>query len=317
MLTFLGDGPMRFCTGLSRRNFLQVGALGLGGLSLADLLKLKARGGVNPRNSSKAVIYVYLWGGPSHIDMYDMKPYAPVEIRGEFNPIRTNVPGFDICEYLPLQAQIADKLALVRNLRFNPNFHDPVELFSGVKKPTEAGVAVRPDFGSVVSKLRSRSGLRDLPAYVALDRTAGYEFRNGPAYLGQAHRAFVPGDSRESMGLPRSVTLERLQDRLALRTSFDQMRRDMDMNGAMEGMDAFNAQALEMVTSSRTRDAFDISREPAALRACYGEGEAIRLLQARRLVEAGVPVVTLTFDTMYSQGYPRWYKSPSGRTPNP
>jgi len=115
MLTFHGDNPLRFCRGLTRRNFLKVGGLGLGGLSLAELLRLKAQGAVNPRASSKAVIYVYLWGGPSHIDTYDMKPDAPVEIRGEFNPIRTNVPGFDICELLPLQAQIADKLALVRN----------------------------------------------------------------------------------------------------------------------------------------------------------------------------------------------------------
>src|SRR5262249_53841867 len=133
------------------------------------------------------------------------------------------------------------------------------------------------------------------PAYVSLDKTAGYEFRNGPAYLGLAHKAFVPGPNLESLALPRGVTLDRLQDRLALRGSFDQLRREIDMNGVMEGLDAFNAQALEMVTSPRTREAFDVSREPEALRARYGEGEAIRLLQARRLVEAGVPVVTLTF----------------------
>lgn len=295
MLTLLGSDSLRFCRGLSRRNFLKLGSLGLGGLSLAELLRLKAHGAVNPRSNSKAVIYVYLWGGPSHIDTYDMKPNAPVEIRGEFNPIRTNVPGFDICEYLPLQAQIADKLSLVRNLRFNPNFHDPVELFSGFRKPAESGSAARPDFGSVVSKLRSGAGPRDLPAYVALDRTAGYEFRNGPAYLGLAHKAFVPGDRLESLALPRDITLERLQDRQQLMHGFDQLRRDIDANGIMEGMDSFTAQALEMVTSPRTRAAFDVSREPEQVRARYGEGEAIRLLQARRLVEAGVPVVTLTF----------------------
>jgi Protein of unknown function (DUF1501) len=295
MLTLLGDSHLRFCRGLTRRNFLKVGALGLGSLSLADLLKLRASGAARPRASAKAVIYVYLWGGPSHIDTYDMKPNAPVEIRGEFSPIRTNVPGFDICEHMPLQAQIADKLALVRNLRFNPNFHDPVELFSGFKKPTEAGVAVRPDFGSVVSKLRSASGPRQLPAYISLDKTAGYEFRNGPAYLGLAHKAFVPGERLESLALPRSITLERLQERNELRRSFDQLNRAIDANGVMEGLDAFNVQALEMVTNARTRDAFDISREPEAMRARYGEGEALRLLTARRLVEAGVPVVTLTF----------------------
>jgi hypothetical protein len=296
MLTIRDASPARFCDGLSRRNFLKLGALGLGGLTLADLLRLKARGAVNPRGSSKAVIYVYLWGGPSHIDTYDMKPDAPVEYRGEFKTIRTNVPGFDICELLPLQAQIADKLALVRNLKFNPNFHDPVELFSGFRKPAEAGSAARPDFGSVVSKLRSGSGPRDLPTYIALDKTAGYEFRNGPAYLGLAHKSFVPGEKMESLALPRGVTLERLHDRQVLLRSFDQLRRDIDAGqGTLEGMDSFTAQAMEMITSPRTREAFDVSREPEPLRALYGDGEAIRLLQARRLVEAGVPVVTLTF----------------------
>lgn len=296
MLTFPAASPARFCDGLSRRNFLQLGTLGLGGLTLAELLQLKARGAVSPRTGSKAVIYVYLWGGPSHIDTYDMKPDAPVEYRGEFRPIHTNVPGFDICELLPLQAQIADKLALVRNLKFNPNFHDPVELFSGFRKPTEAGIAVRPDFGSVVSRLRGGSGPRDLPTYIALDKKAGFEYRNGPAYLGQAHKAFVPGDKMESLELPRGVTLDRLQDRQVLLSGFDQLRRDIDAGqGALEGMDSFTAKALEMITSPRTRDAFDVSREPESLRALYGDGEATRLLQARRLVEAGVPVVTLTF----------------------
>ncbi len=301
MLTILGANPLHFCDGLSRRNFLKLGTLGLGGLTLAELLQLKARGAVSsggrgPRTGSKAVIYVYLWGGPSHIDTYDMKPDAPVEYRGEFKPIKTNVPGFDICELMPLQAQIADKLALVRNLKFNPNFHDPVELFSGFKKPTEAGGAARPDFGSVVSKLRHGSGRRDLPTYVALDKTAGYEFRNGPAYLGLAHKAFVPGEKLESLTLRRGVTLERLHDRQALMRSFDQLHRDMDAGqGIMDGMDSFTAKALDMVTSPRAREAFDVSHEPETLRARYGEGEALRLLQARRLVEAGVPVVTLTF----------------------
>jgi uncharacterized protein (DUF1501 family) len=294
MLTVPATRPARFCTGLTRRGFLKVGGLGLGGLTLADLLQLRARAAAGRQSGTKAVIYVYLWGGPSHIDTYDMKPDAPVEYRGEFKPIRTNVPGFDICELMPLQAKIADKLALVRNLKFNPNFHDPVELFSGFKKPTETGVAARPDFGSVVSKLRGGSRRQELPAYVALDKKAGYEYRNGPAYLGLAHKAFVPGEKLEGLALPRGVTLERLHDRQVLLRSFDQLRRDLDQH-TMEGVDAFTAQALEMVTNPRAREAFDVSREPLPVREKYGEGEAIRLLQARRLVEAGVPVVTLTF----------------------
>ncbi len=124
----------------SRRDFLRVGALGFGGLMLPDILRLRAA----TRTREKSVIFVYLFGGPSHVDSYDMKPEAPVEIRGEFKPTKTNVTGFDICELMPMQAKIANKLALVRNLSFNPNFHDPVELFSGFRKPTEAGRARGP-----------------------------------------------------------------------------------------------------------------------------------------------------------------------------
>lgn len=154
MLTFFGANATRSGRHPSRRDFLQIGALGLGGLTLAELLQLRAQGAVQAGSQAKAVIMVYLFGGPSHIDTYDLKPDAPVEYRGEFRPIQTNVPGFDICELMPMQARIADKLALIRNLKFNPNFHDPVELLSGFRKPTESGSAARPDFGSVVSRLR-------------------------------------------------------------------------------------------------------------------------------------------------------------------
>jgi uncharacterized protein (DUF1501 family) len=282
----------------SRRDFLHAGALGLGGLTLADLLRLRATAGESPP-PRKAIIFVYLFGGPSHVDTYDMKPDAPVEYRGEFKPIRSNVPGFELCELMPMQAKIADKLALVRNMAFNPNFHDPVELFSGFRKPTEAGSAARPDFGSVISKLRSGKSHK-LPAYVALDRTVGDEFRNGPAYLGIAHKAFIPGGKLEGLALPRNVTLPRLQDRTTLLRSFDQLRREMDNpRRELAAADEFTVRALDMVTAPGVRDAFDISREPEALRARYGGGEANKLLQARRLVEAGVPVVTLTFGMRY------------------
>jgi uncharacterized protein (DUF1501 family) len=303
MLTFRGASVSRFCTGLSRRDFLNAGALGIGGLTLAELLRCRAH--AKTTGSSKAVIFVYLHGGPSHIDTYDMKPDAPAEYRGEFKPIQTNVPGFEICELMPLQAKIADKLALVRNMTFNPNFHDPVELFSGFRKPTEGTQAARPDFGSVISKLRSGAGPRELPPYVALDPTVGYKFLNGPAYVGMAHKAFVPSEKLLGLSLPHGVTLERLQDRKALLRSFDHLRRDMDdPRGEMAGVDAFTTQALEMVTGPKAREAFDITREPAAVRARYGAGDAIRLLQARRLVEAGVPVVTLTFGSRGNPGDP-------------
>src|SRR5262245_56033376 len=164
MFTLWSAHGTRFCDRLSRRGFLKAGTLGIGGLCLADLFRLKAQGAVAAKSSSKAVIMVYLFGGPSHIDTYDLKPDAPAEYRGEFKPIQTNVPGFHICELMPLQAKIADKLALVRNMKFNPDFHDPVELFSGFNKAGTAR-ARRPDLGSVISKLRSSNGPRQLPPY--------------------------------------------------------------------------------------------------------------------------------------------------------
>src|SRR5262245_15515973 len=231
MLTISGSG-------VSRRDFLRAGALGIGGLTLADLLRARAKG-ADSRARHRAVIFVYLFGGPSHVDTYDMKPDAPVEYRGEFKPIRSNVPGFDLCELMPRQATIADKLSLVRNMTFNPNFHDPVEIFSGFRKPTEAGVAARPDFGSVVSRLRGGKGQK-LPAYVALDKTVFDEFRNGPAYLGIAHKAFMPGEQLRGLSLPRNVTPERLHDRAALVQSFDQLRRELDNpRGEMAAADQF------------------------------------------------------------------------------
>src|SRR5580698_1089981 len=118
MLTILGTGQQKLCNGLSRRAFLNVGALGMGGLTWANLLRLQARGGEKTTPRAKSVIMIYLYGGPSHLDMYDLKPDAPVEFRGEFKPIRTNVPGMDLCELMPFQARIADKLAIIRNLRF-------------------------------------------------------------------------------------------------------------------------------------------------------------------------------------------------------
>lgn len=281
--------------GSSRRDFLRVGGLGLGGLTLPDLLRLKAGQPRAERTREKAVIFVYLFGGPSHIDTYDMKPDAPVEYRGEFKPIRTNVPGFDICELMPMQARIADKLALVRNLTFNPNFHDPVELFSGFRKPTEAGRAARPDMGSVISWLR-KGERRNMPPYIALDKTAGDEFRNGPAYLGIAHKAFVAEGKLEGLALRRNVTLDRLDDRTRLMREFDHLRREADNASAdIVGADHYTNLALNMILNPRVREAFDVNLEPLRTRERYGTDEALRLLQARRLVEAGVPVVTLTF----------------------
>jgi uncharacterized protein (DUF1501 family) len=290
--------------GISRRAFLRVGALSVGGLSLADLLRLKAQGAQQAKTSHKAVIMVYLCGAPSHIDMYDMKPEAPAEYRGEFKPIQTNVPGMNMCELMPLQAKIADKLAIIRNLRaLATDTHMPEELLSGFPFGPEGGPAslkpgLRPTFGSVVSKLQQSNG-SNLPPYVTLDmgrmphgygRPASLE----PAFLGHAHQPFDPSapGGVANLGLATGTTLDRLADRKKLLGALDDLRRDIEYSrGTFAGMDAFTAQALDVISSPRVRDAFDVGKEPETVRAQYGTHS--RFLQARRLVEAGVKVVTV------------------------
>jgi hypothetical protein len=304
MLTIWGKKQKPLCDGLSRREFLRVGALGMGGLSLADLLRHRALGGEPARSSRRAVIMIYLCGAPSHQDTYDPKPDAPAEYRGEFRPIRTNVPGMDICELMPLQARIADKLAIIRNMRaLATDTHMPEELLSGFPFGPEGGPrslrpGVRPTFGSVVSRLRPANGT-NLPPYVTLDMSVmphGYRRPASmePAFLGVAHQPFDPSTPGgvANLGLGDGMTLERLGERRRLLSGFDSIRRDIETSaGSFAGMDRFTAQAMEIVTSPRVRDAFDISKEPESIRRAYGP--PTRFLQARRLVEAGVSVVTV------------------------
>jgi hypothetical protein len=279
MLTFLGR-RRRYCDGISRRDFLRVGALTVGGLSMADLLRLNAQAaGPAP---DKSVIMVFLHGGPSHLDMYDMKPAAPVEFRGEFRPIHSNVPGMDVCELMPRQAQIMDKLAVLRGLHFVEE-HSAHSLWTGYPERIQ-----RPAFGSVVSYLKGKQD--GLPPYVSL---MNQPLSEDPAYCGTAHRPFVPtGPGLENLGLVAGVSLDRLHDRKQLLGSLDTIRRDIDYRGALAGVDAYTVRALDMVASSKTRDAFDISKEPLEVREKYGKANE-DFLRARRLVEAGISVVTL------------------------
>ncbi len=298
-------GP-RTCAALTRRSFLRVGAISFGGLAL----------GAEPSPRPKSVIMIHLSGGPSHLDMYDLKPAAPAEYRGEFRPIATNVPGMQICELMPRQAAIADKFAILRGVQL-AELHTANEFYSGYPwqespRASVPGEARRPAFGSVVSRFRGRSVM---PPYVSLENRPDWE---RAYYVGLEHEPFRVGagnahEPRDNLRLPRGVDAARLEDRSNLRRAFDTLRRDLDHTGTMPGMDAFQARALRMVTSNKVRDAFDIDREPASVRARYGDrpfqvqsqecvinhhqvahpGRA--LLQARRLVEAGVSVVTFCF----------------------
>lgn len=285
MLTFQGRSAGKLCDGISRRSFLKMGGLSVGGLTLADLLRSRAQAGISAGHPDKAVIMVYLNGGPSHIDLYDLKPHAPLEYRGEFSPIPTNVPGVEISELMPLQASIADKLAIVRNMKFQQQGHTAPELYTGFLKGN------RPAIGSVVSRLRSDAGLHSplpLNVYLGDANHVGH-----PGFLGKPHEAFIPGTKAMNLELAKEITLDRLSDRRDLLRSFDTLRRDVDdLRGSMAGLDAFTAQALEMITTNKARDAFDVELEPQSMRQRYGKGT--EFLQARRLVEAGVPFVTIT-----------------------
>lgn len=310
MLTLWGTSPRKSCDRIGRRDFLRVGALGIGGLALSDVLRLRATAGVQGRRSPRSVIMVCLAGGPSHIDMYDLKPDAAAECRGEFRPIPSKVPGFDLCELMPLQATITDKLSLVRTVQFvEPMQHELQEVYTGFPK-----AAKRPAFGTVIGRVR---GGHDpvLPRYVSLDEYAGdHAAIEHPQYVGEGYRPFLYGrQAVKNLGLMEGIAPGRLDDRRKLLDAFDGLRREADALGRASAVDAFTAQALEMVTSPRAREAFDISREPDSVREKYGAKDAKyiygnepkptvpwpaeKFLMARRLVEAGVGVVTLRVGT--------------------
>src|SRR5258708_3373726 len=239
MLTLWG-GEDVFCGGLPRRSFLRIGAFG-GTLTLADLLR--ARGDNATSSPPKAAIMVYLPGGPPHLDTYDPKPDAPSEFRGEFQSIQSNVPGVRVCEHLPLQARIFDKLAVIRSIV-------TVEEHSDSLVNTGYGflanrTARHPSFGAVVSRLRGQGGV--IPPFVSLrGMTVGLE----PGYLGVAHRAFTPsGPAYENLRLPNGTTQRQVDQRRDLLVEFDNVRRDLDATGTMSGMDAFQQRAFDMVAS--------------------------------------------------------------------
>jgi hypothetical protein len=295
-----------FCDGISRRNYLKIGGLAMGGLSLPDLLRAESQ--QSSAKKHKAVIMVFLPGGPSHQDIFDLKMDAPSEIRGEFKPISTSVPGIQICEHLPLLAGMMDKCTLIRSMSDCDTSHDAFQCLTGhpSKRQPPGGW---PSMGSVISRLQ---GAVDpaMPSFVGLAPKMGHMpwARTGePGFLGIAHAPFQAnrGGGTQDMSL-NGVTLERLANRRALLDGFDQFRRDVDASGLMGGMDVFHQQAMDVLTSSKLLNALDLSEENPKLLERYGKGvNANRddggprltehFLTARRLVEAGARVVTLAF----------------------
>ncbi len=323
MWTLNGGRQAGYCDGVTRRDFLSLGGLALGGMSLPQLLASEATAGVG--KSHKAVIMVFLAGGPPHLDMFDLKPNAPEGIRGEYRPIATNVPGLDICEHMPRLAGMMDKFAVIRALVGNGPDHSGGQAMTGYTDLISKTQGGRPSLGAIVSKLRGpvRS---DVPPFVGLSPKTG-EIRwsnpGDPGYLGLAHAPFTPFRSEaQGAGRGKSASLsldelpmnpDRLAGRRSLLAQLDEIRRTCGQNDAIEGMDTFSQQAFEILTSRRIFEAMDLSREDPRLRARYGIGDMKNegdgppccmdhFLMARRLVEAGVRVVTISFGRWDTHG---------------
>jgi hypothetical protein len=286
-----------------RRTLLRAGVLGLGGLTLPQLLAGRAAAGESARDTS--VILLYLHGGPSHLETYDLKPAAPTQYRSIFNPIRTTVPGLDICELFPRQATIADKFALVRSLNHDVGIHSDggIVVLTGkrpaVLDPTSNSKSEHPDFGSVASHLRG-VGHDAMPPYVAIPR---HTYMTRPTYLGEQAASVVVSDPSAGSALPPQLSLSgrdvaALDNRRQLLASFNQSCRSLDSVARVASADRFRQLAFEMLTSPRVAEAFDLTREADRLRDRYGRhlwGQACLL--ARRLAVAGTAVVSLYIDT--------------------
>ncbi|QDV16086.1 hypothetical protein Pan153_07070 [Gimesia panareensis] len=294
------------CPGpVSRRSFLEMGSLALGGICLSDLLRhraLAAEAQAKPQAATPdtSVILIWLQGGPSHIDMYDMKPEAPDTIRSPFEQIPTNVPGLDICEHMPGQARIADKFTLIRSITHSWNGHqDGAQRFlTGYNPPRPAmNENVYPSMGAVVAKYREKMDF-GVPNYVS-SYNGGIQYA-GSAYLGKAANPFVvSGDPNADNFQVKNISpppelAESLDNRAALLKGLDNFRRELDQSGSMDSLDKFNRQALGLLTSEKVRSAFDISQEPDHIRDMYGRHTwGQRALLARRLVESGCSFVSM------------------------
>jgi hypothetical protein len=285
---------------LQRREFLRLGTLALGGMGLSDLLA--ARAAANQPSADTSVILFWMWGGPSQLETYDCKPNAPSEYRGPLLPIKTTVPGIEICEVFPLQAKLAHRFSLVRSLHHGMSSHNDgsIELLTGKtppkEDPTSTAKSDHPDIGMVTSRMRGPDP-SGLPRYVGIPRVP---FMVQPTYLGMTHSGFAAGDPSAANFRPPNLSLDaglngqRLDDRRGLVRQLDRYRRAFDLQGAAEATDAFRQQAFQLLTSKNVADAFALEKEAPETRDRYGRhlwGQSCLL--ARRLAEAGSSVITI------------------------
>lgn len=317
MLTIFG-GKQRFCDSTTRRSFLKIGALGMGGLSLAHLLKAESLASnvkQGDSNSRKAVIQIFLAGGISHQDFVDLKPDQPPEIRGEFQPIPTNVPGIEICELMPKLAQMMDQFTVIRSIADSDGAHAATQCLSGYRSNEQQRLD-QPCFGSFIAK---ELGSPDpaVPPFMGLSKDCGHKPWADVGFPGKLGRAFAPvrpdGDDIKAMQLD-GITLDQLKNRQKLLTAFDGFRKNVD-NSVLKGTEAIYEQAFDVLTSSKLLNALDITKEDPKTLARYGIGSDAtggsaknvddgppiwneQILLCRRLIEVGVRCVTL--------GYGRW-----------
>lgn len=302
MLKLLGPRH-RYCDGISRRSFLRIGSLAAGGLTLPSLLRAEQHAAEPPAH--KSVIMVYLAGGLSHQDTFDLKPDAPDGIRGEFQPIDSNVPGIQVGELLPKMARVMDRVAVLRSIVGLRDEHTSFQNLTGY--PMDVALRdERPNFGCVVGNVQ---GATDplTPPFVDLFPTMQHRPYNaaGPGYLGRSFgQVKADGEDLANMKL-RFIEASRLSDRRRLLESFDRFRREVDSID-VAGADASYQRAFDVLTSSKLVDALDLDREEQAVRERYGRGSKKhlgdgapmwneQLLMARRLVEAGVRCVTVAY----------------------
>jgi hypothetical protein len=323
MLTIRGRGQ-QYCDRITRRSFLKIGGFTFGSmasLSLADLLRAEAATG--KRHGHKAVINIFLAGGPPHQDMWDLKMDAPVDIRGEFKPIPTKVAGIQICEVFPKVAAMMDRFAVVRSIVGSDGDHDGYQCLSGWSRRAQNVSGGYPSVGSVLWKTHGPVDRAVPPAVGLAAPTQHMEWSEpgGSGYLGPAYAPFRPNPA-SNQGITKGsndirlegITLERLQDRRRLLLSLDSLRRQVQTSPALRAQDAAAEAAFDMLSSSKVADALDISKESPKTRERYGDGKPYKfqydgaptvnehLLIARRLVEAGCRSVTLSYGRWDSHG---------------
>ncbi len=310
MLQLVGNSR-RFCDGIDRRRFISVGSLGVFGLSLEHLLAAENLSlGSSPRKSGRdnerSVILIWQHGGPSQLDTFDMKPEAPSEVRGSYQSIATKLPGVRICEKMPFHAQVMDKVSIIRSFTHTTNDHFAGAhwILTGYRGATGADRVPRnPSMGSVAARfLGSRHS--GIPPYVNInDGGFGY---HGAVFLGPAYHPIrtgsysygdegiqFPAIQESSLRLLEGLTNNRVRERISLADGFDNLRREIDQAPAAEKLGQFSREAVDIVMSGRTREAFDLEKEDPKVRERYGDGWGSQALLARRLIEAGVRFVTL------------------------